>query len=188
MKRSFAALFFLASFAFVPVLKAQEDASKLELYGGYSYIRFSINAMVAGQPPSQVFNGNGGTGDIVYNPTNWLGLVGDAGGFWATNARTAGAVVPYLFGPRFNLRRRLFAPFAQVLLGGVVTSSGIETIGWQSHFAMAAGGGVDLKMSKHFSIRPFEVQYFMTRVPNGLNNRQDNFQISTGVSLLFGGK
>jgi hypothetical protein len=77
-------------------------------------------------------------------------------------------------------------PFVQVLFGGVATSSGIEQIGWQSHFAMTAGGGIDLKVSKHFSIRPVQAEYFLTRIPDGLNNRQNNFRYSAGVVFRFG--
>lgn len=188
MRYPFALLLSLASIAAAPALRAQEDAAKLELYGGYSYIRFNINSMVSGQPPSQVFNGNGGTGQITYNVNNWLGAVGDAGGFWATRGSAGGAAIPYLFGPRLNLRRKWFTPFAEVLFGGVVTSSGIATLGWQSHFAMTAGGGIDVKVSKHISLRPVHAEYFMTTIPDGLNNRQNNFQFSTGISLLFGGR
>ena len=94
MRSALAILFSLAAFAAAPALQAQDDAAKLELYGGYSYIRFNINSMVAGQPPSQVFNGNGGTGEIIYNPTTWLGMVGDAGGFWATRNAAAWPPVP----------------------------------------------------------------------------------------------
>jgi len=180
-----AAALFLASISCTPAAKAQDDASKLELYGGYSYIRFNIHSLDNGQPAFNIYNGNGGTGQVTYNLTNWLGLVGDAGGFWATHGSAYGAAIPYLAGPRLNLRRRWFTPFAQVLLGGVVTSSGIETSGWQSHFAMTAGGGVDLKLSKHFAIRPLQAEYFLTKIPDGLNNRQNNFQFSTGISLLF---
>jgi len=167
---------------------AQEGASKIELYGGYSYVRFNVNARVSGQPPSQAFNGNGGSGELAYNVNNWLGVLGSAGGYWATSSSSsaAGAAIPYLFGPRVNLRRGRITPFAHVLVGGVVTSSGIQETGWQSHFAMSAGGGIDVKVSKHFSIRPAQAEYFMTKIPDGLNNRQNNFRYSAGIVLRFG--
>jgi opacity protein-like surface antigen len=174
--------------ATMPALWAQDEPSKLELYGGYDYVRFNINAKISGQPPSQTFNGNGGGGQLMYNVNNWLGILGDVGGYWATsttNSGSAGAAIPLLLGPRVNLRRGVVTPFAQVLLGGVVTSSGIEQIGWQSHFAMTAGGGVDFKVSKHFSIRPVQAEYFLTKIPDGLNNRQNNFRFSAGIVFRF---
>lgn len=186
MRYGFAAAIFFVALCTGPALHAQEAASRLELFGSYSYIRFNIHYLDNGRPAFDIYNGNGGTGELVYNPINWLGLVGQAGGFWATNANSYGAAIPYLVGPRLNFRRRLFTPFAQILLGGVVTSSGIETLGWQSHFALSAGGGFDFKISQHFSLRPLQAAYFMTKIPDGLSNRQNNFQISTGISLLFG--
>ena len=96
--------------------------------------------------------------------------------------------MPYLFGPRINFRRRRVTPFAQVLVGGVVTSSGIQTIGWQNNFAMTAGGGFDVRLSEHFTIRPMQAEYFLTKIPDGLHNRQNNFRYSAGISLLFGKK
>jgi hypothetical protein len=124
----------------------------------------------------------------VYNVNNWLGVSGNAAGYWATNAANQGAAIPYLFGPRVNLRRGKITPFTQVLLGGVVTSSGIETIGWQNHFAMTAGGGIDIRISEHFSLRPMQAEYFLTKIPDGLSNRQNNFRFSSGISFLFGRK
>jgi len=80
-----------------PALRAQAEPSKPELYGGYDYVRFNINAKVKGQPPSQTFNGNGGDGELVYNVNIWL-VLGDVSGVWATNSINQGAAIPYLFG------------------------------------------------------------------------------------------
>ena len=173
---------------FVAAIAKAQETPALELYGGYNYVRFNVNADVSGQPPSQVFNANGGGGQMEYNVDNWLGVLGEVGGYCATNGTKQGAAAPYLFGPRVNIRRRSLTPFAQVLIGGVASSSGLEQSGWQTHFAMTAGGGINLKVSKHFSIRPAQAEYFMTKVPDGLNNRQNNFRFSTGVSLLIGRK
>jgi len=186
MRKCIALLSLFAAIGLAPALRAQEEPSRIELYGGYDYIRFNINSNVSGQPPSQVFNGNGGSGDLEYNITNWFGVVGDVGGIWATNGSKYGAAIPCLFGPRVNFLKGKVTPFAQVLLGGVVTSSGIQTSGWQSHFAMTTGGGIDVKISKHFSLRPAQAEYFLTKIPDGLNNRQNNFRYSAGVVLRFG--
>jgi outer membrane protein with beta-barrel domain len=186
MRNSLAVVVLFAAIGAAPELRAQDEPSKLELYGGYSYIRFNINARVSGQPPSQTFNGNGGDGQFVYNVNNWLGVLGDVGGYWATNSTAQGAAIPYLFGPRLSFRHGAVTPFAQVLLGGVVTSSGIEQSGWQSHFAMTAGGGIDVRVSRHFSIRPLQAEYFLTKIPDGLNNRQNNFRFGAGIVFRFG--
>ncbi len=176
IRNTLATVLLLASMGSAPALHAQQDPSRLELYGGYNYVRFNINANVSGQPPSQSFNGNGGGGELVYNVNHWLGVLGDVSGVWATNPTSQGAAIPYLFGPRVSFRHGVVTPFAQVLVGGVATSSGIEQTGWQSHFAMAAGGGIDVKVSKHFSLRPIQAEYFMIKISDGLNNRQNNFR------------
>jgi hypothetical protein len=188
MRNSLVVLLFFATMGTAPSLWAQTDLPQFELYGGYDYIRFDINANVSGQPPSQTFNGNGGGGQFVFNVNNWLGVLGDVSGVWATssNSSSSGAAIPYLFGPRLNLRRGRITPFGQVLLGGMATSSGIQYYGWQNHFAMTAGGGIDVKVSKHVSLRPLQAEYFLTKIPDGLNNRQNNFRYSAGISFLFG--
>jgi len=183
----------LALFAVTPAAKAQEVSAvpTLELYGGYDYIRLNVRANVSGQPPSATYNGNGGSGQLQYNANDWFSVLGNVGGFWATRSNdhsVAGAGVPYLFGPRVSLRRRGVTPFAQVLAGGIVTSGGIQYFGWQNNFAMSAGGGLDVRFARHFSFRPVQAEYLMTRIPDGLHNQQNNFRFSTGVSLLLGGR
>jgi len=89
----------------VPAMWAQDkdqagQASRLELYGGYNYVRLNINASASVlQPSSQMFKANGG-GQLVYNFNHWLGVLGDVIGYWATNGTKACAVgsVPVLFG------------------------------------------------------------------------------------------
>jgi hypothetical protein len=56
-------------------LAAQEEPSRVELYGGYYYGRFNINANVSGIAPSETFNGNGGGGQLEYKANKWLGFV-----------------------------------------------------------------------------------------------------------------
>jgi opacity protein-like surface antigen len=186
MRKSLMVVAFFAAIGAGAQIRAQETPLRFELYGGYDYVRVNVSASDIIQPPSQSFNGNGGSGQFVYNITDRIGILGDLSGFWATNAYNQGAALPYLFGPRLNFRRGRLAPFAQLLVGGVATSSGIGTSGWQNNFAMTAGGGIDIRVSEHFSIRPMQAEYFLTKIPDGLNNRQDNFRFGAGVSLLFG--
>ncbi len=171
--------------------EAQEEASKLELYGGYYYVRFNINANVAGVPPSQTFNANGGGGQLEYNANRWVGVVGDLAGYGATstvNGALVGGAFSYLFGPRVNFRSRKITPFAQTLLGGMATTSGIGRSGIQNNFALTAGGGIDFRLSEYVSIRPVQAEYFMTTLSNGLNNRQNNLRLGAGIVLRIRGK
>lgn len=68
-------------------------------------------------------------------------------------------------------------------MGGVWTTKGIGQSASENNFAMTAGGGIDVKVSRHVSVRPAQTEYFMTKIPNGLNNRQDNLRFGAGVNV-----
>lgn len=53
---------------------------------------------------------------------------------------------------------------------------------------MSAGGGLDWNVKDHFSIRLFQAEYLMTRLPNAINNNQNNLRISVGVVFHIGEK
>lgn len=79
MRNALAVALLFATIGGAPSLRAQTDTdlSKFEIYGGYDYVRFNINANVPGHPAFQTFNGNGGGGQLVYNVNNWLGVLAD---------------------------------------------------------------------------------------------------------------
>jgi hypothetical protein len=60
----------------------------------------------------------------------------------------------------------------------------------QTAFAMTAGGGLDIRIKKHLTLRPIAVDYYLTRLQNlrtlGDNN-QNNIRASAGVTFWFGG-
>ena len=189
MNKTVALVLLLGLLATARPMRAQEQASKLEVYGGYYYARFNVNASAVGGAPSETFNGNGGGVQLEYNANNWLGVVGDMAGYGAT-ATTNGALVgggfTYLLGPRVNLRHGKVTPFAQTLFGGIWTTDGIGHSGSENNFAMTAGGGIDFKVSKHVSVRPVQAEYFMTKIPDGLNDRQNNLRVGAGVVVRLG--
>jgi hypothetical protein len=53
---------------------------------------------------------------------------------------------------------------------------------------MAAGGGVDLSLTRHLAFRLVQADYLLTLLPNRTNNLQNNFRFSTGIVFHFGGK
>jgi hypothetical protein len=183
MTNSLAILLLLALLGIVGPVRAQTETSKLEAYGGFYYARFNVNANVSGFPPTGTFNGYGGGGQLEYNANNLFGIVGDLAGYYVPNNGYGGGAFSYLFGPRANIRRGKLTPFAHVLLGGILTSSGIGQPGPENHFAMAVGGSVDFTVSKHLAVRPAQAEYFMTKIPDGLSNRQNNLCFSAGIAL-----
>jgi hypothetical protein len=60
----------------------------------------------------------------------------------------------------------------------------------QTVFAMTAGGGLDVKVSKRLTLRPIAADYMLTRFNNlltGNGNDQNNLRLSAGVIFTFGG-
>jgi hypothetical protein len=110
----------------------------------------------------------------------------------------------YLFGPQLKVRAHHFQPYAHLLFGGAhsnVYGNAYQTICQHiaggctiskspaaDAFAMDFGGGIDIPVAKHFTIRPAEFDYLLTRFTNpftGTNN-QNNFRYSAGVVFSFG--
>jgi outer membrane immunogenic protein len=169
--------------------KAQEEVAKLEEYGGYSYIRFNVSQKVNGVTSHDSYNASGGGGQLEYNPKPWLGIVGDLSGYVVTQGSPVAGTFSYLFGPRVNFRHHgKVTPYAQTLFGGIAATSDILSSGPANHFAMTVGGGVDYSVSKVVAIRLVQAEYYMTKFPDGLNNRQDNFRFATGLVFRLGRK
>ena len=53
-------------------------------------------------------------------------------------------------------------------------------------FSMKVGGGLDYRMGKHFSLRPVEVDYVLTRFPSlTQGNRQNQHSIAASAGVIF---
>jgi hypothetical protein len=52
---------------------------------------------------------------------------------------------------------------------------------------MAIGVGVDYRLNNRFSLRPLQVDYLLTRFPEGTgsNQTQNNLRASTGIVVHF---
>lgn len=172
---------------------------KFEIAFLYQYVNFSPGGAFRN------FNSHGGSGEVAYNPSRWLGIVGQAGGYTFTRdlspiagsnptltnpAATDGGFSTLLFGPRLNLRKfDHFVPFAEFLIGFAHAGGAVTGGGSQYTFALAAGGGVDLVLWKHLAWRVAELDYLQTNftgVGVGANARQNNFRAGSGVVFRFG--
>jgi hypothetical protein len=178
--RVFLAFLLIVLFGRTVLTHAQTDTPKLEAYGGFDYVRFNVNADVSGFPPSSSYNLFGGGGQIEYNATDRFGIVG---GFAGVGSVGRGVAFSYLFGPRVNFRHDKVTVFGEGLLGGFLSSAGIGRLAVENNFALGVGGGVDYALSRYVAIRPVEAQYFLTTLPDGLNDRQNSFRFSTGVAI-----
>jgi peptidoglycan-associated lipoprotein len=167
---------------FAGIASAQGESPKVEVFGGYSFLRASDSGASA--------NFNGASGSVAYNLSPWLGLVSDVGGYHWSQAGNDATVVSYLFGPKFAYRHGPVTPFAQVLFGGAHLSGsanncvfgGGTCTGSSEAFAMALGGGMDWNATPHIGIRLAQVEYLMTKFNDvSGNDRQNNVRVSTGV-------
>jgi hypothetical protein len=181
---------------------------RFELFLGYSYLR-AVPAPAVG---NRLVWLNGGSASVAFNVNRYLGLVGDFGAYTNSQLNFTGgytstvnvdnpsvAVLTYLFGPRLSFRNYdRITPFVQVLFGGVhanqVTLSDCTfsciLLPSQDSFAMTAGGGLDLKVHRHFAIRIIQAEYMMTRFASydtGAAAEQNDMRLSSGIVFLFSG-
>ncbi|HEY6252349.1 MAG TPA: outer membrane beta-barrel protein [Candidatus Angelobacter sp.] len=174
-------LLIAALFLVLSISAVAQDSPKAEVFGGYSYLRVSV--------VGTGFNFNGGSGSIAFNPSHWWGFVADVGGYHNTSFGASTNLISYLFGPKFSYRSNgRLTPFAQALFGGAhENTSFIGISGSQNAFAAALGGGIDAKFGHHFAFRLIQAEYVLTKFNDGVNNRQNNARISTGLVYRWGG-
>jgi len=144
-----------------------QDSDKVELYGGYSYMRFDS---------SPITNMNGWLLSGEYKPTSWLGAVAEFGGDYGSGA----SVHTFLFGPQISLNSRV-SPFAHVLVGAAHFSANNGNL-TDTSFSLAAGGGIDARIFHGVHWRIIQADYVPTFFFNG---RQDNGRVSTGIVIKF---
>jgi len=144
---------------------AQGITDKVELFGGYSYMRF-------GSSPSTNLNGWELSGQ--YKVAKWLGGVADFGGTYGSGA----SVHTFLFGPQVSWPRSI-SPFAHVLVGGSHFSSG--GVG-DTSFSAAIGVGIDAKLMHGVSWRVIQGDYVATRF---FGSTQNNVRVSSGIVFRF---
>jgi opacity protein-like surface antigen len=198
-----------------------QDVPKAELFLGYDYVRF-VPAL-AGNPS---FNMNGGGGAVTYNLNKVVGLKAEFGGVGAGNITVCASTglncvtqsanfFTYLFGPQLAFRNSSrVTPFAHLLFGGAFSnvyanleakgtvSTGPTTADFGKHaFALAVGGGLDVRASKSVTIRLGQFDYFMTRfsgrelITAGTGaagaldiSNQSNFRYMAGIVFHIGSK
>jgi outer membrane immunogenic protein len=139
------------------------------------------------------FGVNGGGISASWNVRGPWSVVADFGSGVAKGAPTVGSSLTLtsgMGGARFELPRlrrtwihgaHRVQPFAQILVGVAHAGGGAAGIAdGTNRFAARAGGGFDVPVSRHFSVRG-EVDYFPTTFANGTNDHQNNLLIEAGV-------
>src|ERR1700733_15253400 len=193
----------------VPSVREPSSTPKIDIFLGYSYLR-AVPELANG---NRLVGLNGGSASIAFNLSRYFAIAADFGGYDDTQLRlggpganppsvvdSAGSAFTYLFGPRLSFRNHSrITPFAQVLFGaahvGEVTLSGCTgssctPLPAQTAFALTAGGGFDIRLARHISIRAIQAEYLMTRFSDpttGAGNTQNDLRLSAGLLFRLGG-
>jgi peptidoglycan-associated lipoprotein len=177
--------------AITPLSAQAQSASRMDIGVDYNYVWSNA-------PPGGCgcFSLNGGNVWAAFNFKRSLGIVAELASQHASDVSGTSAdltLTSYLAGPRYRWTgARHFTPFAQVLVGGAHASGALAPgssglAGSANAFAMIAGSGLDIGLTRHIALRAFEVDYYLTRFDNGVNDHQNNLRIAAGVVIRFGG-
>jgi len=191
-----------------------QDYPKVETSLAFMYIRTPTSFTVPADAPiapgasfSESFNCAGGGGTLAYNVTSVVGLAMDMGGckyfgdsIPALSSKLSGSDFTYMFGPRFTYRNSSkVRPFGLVNFGGnrlsLSCDSGTSCSGVsysKNAFALTAGGGFDVQLTKKLSWRVIQAEYLYTRFGNNCslelcsnNNNQNSFRMKSGIVIAW---
>ena len=174
---------------------AEKREARPELALTYSYLRSNAPAGGCG-----CFSLNGGSASLALPiRSSALAIAGEVTSTTASGIsadRYDLAITAYSAGVRYSppLPRARWQPFGQMLVG-VAHSEGSLIhaqlgggIYGASAFAASIGGGLDLRIRRHFSVRPIQAEYLATTFNNNSNNHQNILKMDAGVVFRFGGK
>lgn len=187
-----------------------QEQPKVEISVDYSFVRFNPDKNFN----TQSHNLNGGGGSFTYNFNQWFGVKAELFGYGASTSKfvipAGNALVPaggtftvsgnmftYLFGPQLKYRAKKWQPFVHALFGGaysntyanLFTAAGAAGAApGRNAFAMSLGGGLDIPVTKMIAIRPFQIDYLLTRFGNPVTTtNQNNFRYAGGITFYLGG-
>jgi opacity protein-like surface antigen len=186
-----------------PLALVAQETPRAEGFAGYSYMR-------ASDVLSEGINQNGWELSAAANFTRSIGVVADFSNHYGSKPNVStmigrrGKGFTFLFGPQYSYRRipRL-TPFVRVLFGGIHASKivpdtfsgtgggfcgSISCFLPTTAFAMALGGGMDVKVTDRVWVRAFQAEYFRTNLDNASQKAagQNDVRISAGIVFHFG--
>ena len=159
----------LLAFIFATPAGAQAITDKVEVFGGYSFMRYKIS-------PS--FNTNGWEISGEYKVESWLGGVADVDGHYGTFQGVHSTLHNYLFGPQVSFPAPV-SPFARVLVGnGTFSGGGVSS----SSLAYGLGFGIDAHVAPQIAWRVVQFDVVHTHL---FNQSQNSTRLSTGIVIRF---
>ena len=97
------------------------------------------------------------------------------------------STITLLAGPRYRFQLpRLQSVFVQTLFGAArgfdaEFRRGTNAVDTATAFGYAVGGGYELPVGRRLTLRPAQVDYVQTNLPNGSDNRQRNIRVGAGI-------
>jgi len=171
---------------------------KGEVFFGYSLLRTNQgNALDDAGVPNDVgslnlngFNFQLGLDVGHTNTTNFIGIVGDIGGYFGTQRKLTPdnpqdlKIYTFTIGPQFtNRSHSVLQPFVRALFGASYIDGNYGGgISDDTGFAMILGGGLDIKVHPSVAIRLPQLDYIGMR-HNSVSIH--NFRFATGLTVLF---
>ena len=194
MRRFVFVVLFLVFGGTAQSLQAQKEADALQSSGGFSSqadFAATYGVLRTNLVGGDDFYMKEGTVQVQKPVWRYLGAVGEF-------SRATGGVNNLHFdllvfggGPRVTVSNRKIALFAQGLAGQAfdLDNSYLSSTSSDKHngsLAIQAGGGVDWRLSRFFSIRLAQVSWMRTQLSNGGSNTQDSVLLNSGIVFHSG--
>jgi opacity protein-like surface antigen len=193
MRRSILTVLLLLCCASLSSAQQADEYPKNELFVGYSYQSADINSLTPNPGRAGL---HGINFEYTRNVNSVVGVTADFSGHVRRETLATGAGEFQHDSEQYNLlgglqlkarNRSRVTPFAHALFGGglfrgfsavLLPSSNTYFFDDAKSFAMAFGGGLDVRASRRVTVRAVQADYNPTFFGQG---RQDNFRLSFGV-------
>jgi hypothetical protein len=154
-------------------------------------VAIGYTAVRANAPPDQscgCFWMQGGSAQLALYSQRGLGVVLDLGMTTASRLGSGNGynitLGTYMVGPRYRFYdRKRFSTYAQALAGAGHASTNAAADNGSTAFSFSTGAGLDLLLKRRVSWRVVQAEYLLTRIPNGNNDVQNQFRLTTGIIL-----
>jgi hypothetical protein len=158
-------------------------------------VAFTYDSILANVTTGNEFWMQGGTMQFQARLWHGLGVVADVSGLHTANVNNTGTGLDLIiaaFGPRYTWSptHGRFAFFGHVLAGEAhgmnsIFPSGAVFNSSGNSLALEIGGGVNLPLARHFSVRAFDANWLRTQLPNATTNMQNNLRLGAGIVYRF---
>jgi opacity protein-like surface antigen len=157
-----------AALAFAAPTEAA-DAPKADLYAGYSYHDAEEGGL------------HGWRATLAWDQWGKLGLVADVSGHYGSAEGVDFDDLTFMGGLRFALHGKTVTPFVYGLAGGALAGTSVTVFAVsisesETHFAWAAGGGLDVRLSDRWAVRA-QADYLRVEA----DRAEGNLRVGVGV-------